>query len=189
MKETRLAKNICETVYEGQIKLGYRKERIQLYYQLGSMQYLLADQKTLIEQTGRKELTGKDFDPLIPDLEDQLRTQIGEVKITRQKQRLEIIISAEAVANIYENRKQDTFLEELIQILAQSQTGLTQVMDVFRRKSPDVICEKAPNDEFDYVIYFKDSQIDDFRYCFSFGEMGNYYHRFIPYDYDTVIES
>jgi len=51
----------------------------------------------------------------------------------------------------------------------------------------EFICEESKNDEFQYVIYFKDSTIDPFRYCFAFDQMGGYYHRLLDYDYQKVI--
>ena len=73
-----------------------------------------------------------------------------------------------------------------MEVLKESTCSIEQILEVFKKRSPNVICEKAVDEEFDYVIYYENDSFDSFRYCFSLGEMGAFYHRFSEYDYQTV---
>ena len=61
------------------------------------------------------------------------------------------------------------------------------VKNIFEKESADYVCEEINDSEFQYVIYFRDANIDEYKYCFTFDIMGSYYHRLIDYDFETII--
>jgi hypothetical protein len=175
---THLEKNISDMIFEGLIKIGYvDKQRISVYYDLGLLSYLLGVEMLAFEQwrecfSGFKAFTA-----------DRL---IG-LEIKRQGHRFEFSVSGEGVDYIYKNNKSRKFLKELIAVLNRTDCTLEQITDVFQKVSEDIVIEKASHPEFQYVIYFKDKEIDEFKYCISFDEMGHYYHRLLDYDFEKVI--
>ena len=81
------------------------------------------------------------------------------------------------------------FLTELIRRIRNRDCSVEEIKSIFEAESPDYICEEIDNSEFQYVIYFKDENIDEYKYCFTFDAMGSYYHRLIEYDFEKLIHS
>ncbi len=172
-----LEKNICDTIHEGQVKLGFVEESIRIYYMLSSLNGLLGCE---IEHPEQMEEALKEFPAFCKE-------RLGEVQISRQGVRFCFQVSREGVCYIHASYQENTFLQELIKVLQTPGCQIEEIKETFEKKSKDMVCEKKTDEEFDYVIYYKDPSIDEFYYCFSIGEMGAYYHRFTEYDYKTVI--
>lgn len=177
MNYAHLEKNICDTIHEGQVKLGYADEMVRIYYFLQSLNGLLDTNAATVAE----------MDQMLESFEEFVSPRLGEVIVSHDKERYCFLVSREGVAYIYNNYKENKFLKQLIEVLANPFCKIEQIQKVFEAKSKDVVVEKTPEEEFDYVIYFKDPKVDEFYYCFSIGEMGAYYHRFTKYDYQSVI--
>lgn len=173
----QLERNIEETIFEGQVKLGYIKEKMNIYYMEPSLAYLL-------------KLNTDDSDSIkhnIVNFKKFAEERLGDIKVTVKNNRYCFTISEKGVEYIYKSNRKNNFLSDLINVLADKNCSLDDVLKVFKRKSEEIICEESSGSEFDYVIYYKDENIDIFRYCFSFNELGAYYHRFIPFDYESIL--
>lgn len=176
MDYRHLEKNICDTIHEGQVKLGFVEESVRIYYMLGSLNGLL----------GTQAETPEEMEAVLADFSIFVKQHLGTVEISRDGVRFCFQVSREGVRYIHETYQENLFLQQLIVVLQNPACTIEDIQAVFLEKSDDVVCEKKTDEEFDYVIYYKDPSIDEFYYCFSIGQMGAYYHRFTEYDYKSV---
>ncbi|MDO5291905.1 MAG: DUF3877 family protein [bacterium] len=176
MNYKHLEKNICDNIHEGQVKLGYADEIVRIYYFIPSLNGLLDTNAASIEE----------MDEILSSFPAFVSERLGNVTVSHQGERYCFMVSREGVAYIYEHYKENEFLKQLISVLQTPNCTIETIKDVFLLKSSEVVVEKTVGQEFDYVIYYKDPAIDEFYYCFSIGEMGAYYHRFIKPDYQSV---
>ncbi len=165
-----------DTIHEGQVKIGYEKSSIQIYYNLASLEALL----------GVYIPSAKEMDVLMKVFEKQVLSTLGPVAITRQEDRYCFFVPEEGTKYIFDTYGDNTFLKDLIDTTQKKDCTIEDILTVFKKQSPDVVCQKTPDAEFDYVLYYKDKSIDEFIYCFNIGEMGAYYHRFTEADYASV---
>ena len=165
-----------DTIHEGQVKIGYEKSSIQVYYNLPSLEALLDVYVP----------SAKEMDVLMKVFEKQVESTLGTIHVTRQEERYCFFIPEEGTKYIYDTYGDNTFLKELITTTQQKDCTIEDVLAVFKKQSPNVVCQKTPDAEFDYVIFYKDKSIDEFIYCFNVGQMGVYYHRFTEADYASV---
>ena len=170
-----LKKNIYDYIYEGMVKLGYDKGKsVSIFYQKGLLAWLLNTDENSI-------------DSLIPDFKDYVKKYLGDVKIEKGSERYKVTVPYEGVLEIAESYKDHTFLKKLVDTLGKKDCTIYDIENVFKCISPDYVKEEVDNSEFQYVFYFKDKSIDEFRYCFSFDMLGKYYHRLLDYDYESVV--
>lgn len=171
-----LEKNVIDTIHEWQVKLGYTEEMIRIYYNRDSLEHLVKFPMPSVED-------GKEF---LIAWRETVKNHLGKVHLSNKEERFCIGIPAEGTKYVYEIKKESTFLTDLMKVLKEPSCTIEQILEVFKKQSPNVICENVKGEEFDYLIYFEDSTFDPFRYCFSLGQMGAYYHRFSEYDYQTI---
>ena len=170
-----LKKNIYDYIYEGMVKLGYDKGKsVSIFYQKGLLAWLLNTDENSI-------------DSLIPDFKDYVKKYLGDIKIEKGSERYKVTVPYEGVLEIAESYKDHTFLKKLVDTLGKKDCTIYDIENVFKSISPDYVKEEVDNSEFQYVFYFKDKSIDEFRYCFSFDMLGKYYHRLLDYDYESVV--
>lgn len=173
----RLEKNLCDSIHEIQVKLGFAKESIGLYYMKPSIQQLL----------GVGEVEQEEFLQLLKGFVEETSSRLGKIKITGSEGRYCFQIPVEGVCFIHQSYKENIFLKTLVEVVQAPGCTIEKVLKVFSLLSPDIICETPKGAEFDYVVYAADPTIDEYRYCFSISEMGAYYHRFTKEDYETVL--
>ena len=173
-----LEQNITHTIYEGLLKIGYQNnENFSIFYDLDLLNYLL---KTDFNTNDKCSLYLEDFC-------NEVAPRLGNLTITVEKKRFKFTVTKDGINNIYNLFDKDDYLKHLIDLVKTHNFTLEDVIDVFRESSHEFICEDSLNAEFQYVIYFVDSNFDPFRYCFSFDQMGGYYHRLLDYDYKKVL--
>ena len=106
MKEAykNLYQNICDTVKEWEIKIGYRKEEIQLYYPEESLLELL--------ETDKDSLKG-----ILEEFCVASKEQMGDMMIyeTEEKGRYCVRIPAQGVSYVHENLPESAFLKAFFQ--------------------------------------------------------------------------
>jgi hypothetical protein len=181
-KETgfkELEKNIETTIYEGILKLGYNAdEALSIYYDLDLLNYLLQNDFNSNTQC-------LDY---LQEFIVYVNPRLYSINISLEKGRFKFTVPKEGIAYIYRQNQNNNFLKELIQMVKSHNFTLDEVLTIFRHYSNEFVCEEMNNSEFQYVIYFKDSNIDKFKYCFSFDEMGGYYHRLLDYSFNKIME-
>ena len=174
MDFSRLEKNICDVVKEEQIKLGYRREAIRLYYPLPSLNHYL----------------GTNYE--IPSMQAALgefcaheENRMGRIEVSNQGERFCFYLLPEVSEYVKTHTPEQGFLYDLIQAVADHPTSMKRVLDQFHRYSENVHVEKVSNGEFDYLVYFEGGEPDDFLYCLT-DEGGGHviYHRYTREDYE-----
>ncbi|HKL80548.1 MAG TPA: DUF3877 family protein [Mobilitalea sp.] len=185
-KFTELRANLEAMLHESFVKIGYaRGQSVGIYYTEELLCHLLAisnqnpDSAQLSEQIlGQLEQFTKENVPLW-----------GNILYSEENGRYKLTVPPQGLDYVYERNKDNHFLEELIAKLAYPNIIIDDIIAVFHHYSNDVICEKSEDDEFEYAVHFADNSIDPFIYCFTFDEMGRYYHRFTEFDYRNLVES
>ncbi len=173
-----LEQNITTTIYEGLLKIGYENnENFSIFYDLDLLNYLLT--------TDFK--TNEECYIYLEDFCREVEPRLGNLTICLEKRRFKFTVPKEGIKNIYKLYEKDDYLKHLIDLVKTHNFNLDDVLHIFDESGHSYICEESSNEEFQYVIYLKDSSIDPYRYCFAFDQMGGYYHRLLDYDYQKVI--
>jgi len=173
-----LEKNISDMIFESLIKIGYIEEqRISVYYDEGLLCYLL----------GIKDMAKENWRICLASFKEYVSPRLSDLEIKRQGDRFEFSVSGDGVRYIYEHNHSRSFLKSLVEVLQDRNCVLEDILPIFEEVSSDVITEVIRHSEFQYVIYFVDKSIDEFKYCFTFDEMGHYYHRLLDYDFEKVV--
>lgn len=175
----RLEKNIVDQIKEVQIKLGYVKETVRLYYPLTSLNTMLGTSYINLENARN-------------DIEICLKKRplnIGEVDVSVHEGRIEFVVPPDGTEYIHNNIADPDFLKDLVILFGKHHCTKQEILDLFANYSEEYVCEQMPEGaDFDYVLYFKDKNIDEYYYCVK-EEMGHtIYHRFTKEDYEGMCE-
>ncbi len=172
----RLEKNIIDVVKEEQIKLGYQKEVIRLYYPLSSLNHYL---KTEADVDG--------MNVILKDFCDREKNTLGSIEVSNEKERFCFCLSEEVSVYVNEHTPGDGFLYDLIEEISRHPANLNDIIALFYKYSERVHVERAEHGEFDILIYFEDGQPDGFMYCLT-DEGGGHiiYHRYTREDYEDL---
>ena len=179
MNIDKLTENIVDQIKEAQIKLGYAKETVRLYYPAQSLCALMG-------------IEPMDTNPLLDYLRetsDLSHGPLGELGFTAHKGRIEVKIPPQGAEYVHLQVPEPKFLAELIGFFgSHPHCHLEDIRKIFARFSDNYVCEKMPEDaDFDYVLYFPDGNVDAYYYCVK-EEMGHtIYHRFTKEDYQALV--
>ena len=172
MGYTQLKNNLIDIIREEQAKLGFREERIRLYYPLSSLNHLLS--------------TSEDADTMaarLSSLPEAITEALGEVTVTHQGDRFCFNIPEKGSLYVHDNTPDNDFIKSLVALLAVHGTTLEDVGALFASYSDGVTCEKVDNGEFDVLYRFPEGYGDPYFYCFKDEGCHVIYHRFLPADY------
>ncbi len=172
-----LEENIKSTIYEGLLKLGYQNnESFSIYYDLDLLNHLL--------------LSSFDSNETCLNYLQEFKTfaeqDLLDIEISLERNRFKFSVDKDGIEYIYKHEN-NPFLNDLIQTVSTHSFHLEDILAIFKRYSDEYICEEIDNDEFQYVLYFKDSKMDKFKYCFTFDEMGGYYHRLLDFSFNKIL--
>lgn len=179
MNTNRLIKNILDQVKEAQLKLGFARETVRLYYPVSSLNQLLHTEASSAKEM-RELLEHADLFHDLPGT-PAFRTHAG---------RLEIGVPPETVCYVHEEIPEPAFLKALIELFAHHHACTRdQLKDLFGGFSSSYVMEEMPEgSDFDYVMYFPDREPDEYYYCIK-EEMGHtIYHRFMEEDYRQLLD-
>ncbi len=179
MNFARLETILCDTVKEEQIKLGYEKETIRLYYPMNSLVNILED--NIPDTTW--------MDKALGEFADLVQGRLGRITISHSGDRYCLLVPPEGAAYVHQVYGSNPFLEAFINAIRNHECTLEQLLNIFRSYSDRVVCERSPVEDFDYVLYFQDGKKDDYRYCVKFEGGHTTYHRFLRRDYEDLLES
>lgn len=173
-----LDENIETTIFEGLLKLGYQKdEQLSIYYDLDLLNHLLG---TTYENNDECISYLQEFKTFVAD-------HLYNIQISLEKNRFKFTVPKEGIAYIYNQVDKYKFLSDIINKVKTHSFQLDDIKSIFEKYTKNYICEEIDNSEFQYVLYFKDKTIDPFKYCFTFDEMGGYYHRLLDFSYNKII--
>lgn len=172
----KLEKNIIDVLKEYQVKLGYQKEKVRLYYPLSSLNHFF---KTEENVSGMITILGE----FCEDTKDRL----GKIEISNVKDRFCFLIPEEGVTYVHDNMREDEFIKELVELVQKHGCTIDDIKGLFVKyagNESEVHFEKMDSDEFDYLIYFKENEEEPYYYCFKDEGCHIIYHRYLPEDYE-----
>lgn len=171
-----LKRNICDSVKECEIKLGYREEPITLYYPENALLELLSVQSDNLAEA-------------IKTFCHAVSGELGEVNIveTKEKGRYQITIPEKGVAFVHDKVQAGSFLRAFVAAIYQPGMTKEDVVRLFRRFSDDVIVERV--EEKEWAVYFADPSIDAYVYYIEEDDFGIQYHRFTKESYQALRKS
>ena len=171
-----LERNITDTIIEQQLKLGYEQETVGLYYPVDSIANLLHKKNKNIQQ----------IDSLLNDFKKTVEETLGNLTIERNNNRYCIKIPPKGSSYIHSIIDEQSFLVKFVRAISHKECKLEDLLSVFYEFSKDINCDNIVSEEFDYVIYFQDDEIDSYYYCIKKEECHMTYHRFTKSDYHDL---
>ena len=171
MNYKKLETSLIDVIKEEQAKLGYRKEKISLYYPLSTLNHFFDSQA---DAEGMMELL-KGFPSYIND-------KFGETVISHKGDRFCFTVSDRASEYVHENTKENEFIKGLINLVGKHGCTMEEIRQLFHSYSDRIVTEPMDNGEFDEMIRFDDGT-DPYYYCFKNEGCHIIYHRFLPEDY------
>lgn len=175
MNSLKLEKNIIDMMQEEQLKLGYRREAVRLYYPLLSLNRLL-----------ETECNVDQMSELLDTFCSHVEVRLGRIQIVRQRERFCLIIPAQGSEYVREHMADHSFLQDFIDTISRHGVTVEEVLQPFYHHSDKVHVEKLTGDEFDYLVYFENGIPDDYRYCITQEDCHITYHRFTIDDYNDL---
>ena len=180
----KLNEHIITTVYEGLLKLGTSgDEDYSIYYDLDLINYLI----------GTAFASNEECYDLLHDLYNNSNHSSPislklNISLSLQKGRFCFTVPATSMDYVRSQGEKNGFLFELIELVKSHTFTLDDIKRIFSRYSNSYVCEETNHPEFQYVLYFKDKEINHYMYCFTFDGCGGYYHRLLDYDYKKLIK-
>lgn len=182
MNLNKLLDNIMEQIKEAQLKLGFVREVIRLYFPVPSLCRLLQV----------KEMSGKELLAALIQEESFLQTPLGEITFTLCKEeRIEVCIPPQGAVYVHEQIPDPPFLTYIIKLFQENHhLTIEEIGNAFSQFNKNYVCEAMqPGTDFDYVLYFPDGEPDAWYYCIHM-EMGHtIYHRFTKEDYQLLVQN
>lgn len=190
-KHTELEQHISDTVKEWQIKIGYRKEAMNLYYPEESLKDMLG----LSEESTEEAL--KDALELF---KEETKERLGNVQVSEKAHRYCIEISEEGCEYIHTNVPDSEFLKAFLKVVTGLMPDFAAVRSCFEdsaKEQQETFAEQDHGtDGMGRVFYFKgndatpeSSKIDRYVYCVELDDFGMTYHRFTWHDYWKLLAS
>lgn len=179
MDQKKLTENIIDQIKEAQLKLGYARETVRLYYPAASLAQLLETEAEDAEELLKRLEAGGAFRD----------TVLGTLQFAEHAGRIEVRIPPEGAEYVHREVPDPEFLKEIIELFGtHHHCSLEEIRAVFAKFSEDHICEKMPEGmDFDYVFYFPDGSIDPYYYCVREEMEHTIYHRFTKEDFQALM--
>lgn len=168
-----LEQMLINSIKEVSVKLGYEKEPIHFYYPLRALANIL---RTPEDSEGEMRAAVEDF-------KEEVKERLGDVRVTRSGQRFCFEIPSKGVEYVHDHAEDNGFLKEFIAAIESPGVTLDEILEVFQKFTKGkVICVKSQEEEYDYIVFFEDSSVDNYRYYIKFHENHAIYHRFLCED-------
>ncbi|MEI3173781.1 MAG: DUF3877 family protein [Lachnospiraceae bacterium] len=188
---TELEQHILDTVKEWQIKIGYRKEAMNLYYPEESLKDMLG----LSEEATEQELKGA-----LELFKEEAQERLGNVQISEKARRYCIGIPEEGCEYIHTNVPDSEFLKTFLKTVTGLMPDFAAVRSCFEasaKQQQETFAEQDHGtDGMGRVFYFKgsdntpeSSKIDRYVYCVELDDFGMTYHRFTWHDYEKLLST
>ena len=160
-----LKTNICDSIKECEIKLGYQEKAIHLYY----------PESTLLELLGAEHHNLSEKITLFCQTQAEI---FGDITIseTQESGRYCIDIPAKGVKYVYENMTASDFMTAFVQKIHKPGGKKEDIIKLFNEFSNDVVVEKM--EEKEWAVYFQNSIPDGYVYYIEEDDFGLQYHRF-----------
>lgn len=175
----RLEKNICDNIYEAQLKLGYDERPMSLNYTCSSLCHLIG-----------KSLSADELTETLEKFADEEAEKLGKLTFHSIKNGFCITIPADGTAFVHSQSSEYTFMAKLVEAV-KSHADTEKVLALFKEASESTSITELNNEEFRYLVFFPDKKPDEYYYCISEdeeidGNIHTSYHRFIREDYEEL---
>lgn len=167
-----LQKYMIDFIQEQQLKIGYRKETLRIYYFLSSLNHYIARQFTIEEMV-----------EYLKGFCDYAKPLLGAITITHREERFCFTIPEEGTEAVHQLPLHNDFLPRLLHTVSQHGCTMNDVLAVFQDTPYTLSVQQLTGEDFDCLIYFQDDPFDNYRYCFKQEGEHLTYHRFTPEDY------
>lgn len=172
MDNNRLEKNICDNIYEAQLKLGYDRRPVSLNYTAASLEHILGEAAT---------------EKILKDFALTVQERLGQLQFHPIKNGWCITVPAEGCEYVHNSSADRSFMKKLVDAV-RNHADAASLLELFRKASPDAVVKDLCNEEFRYLVYFASGYPDEYYYCISEeeeidGSLHASYHRFIREDY------
>lgn len=176
-----LAQHMVDTVKEWQLKIGVRKEKMDLFYPLESLKELLKLEKTA---------TTEQLEQALSVFQEENRALFGTLHFWKEKDRYGIEIPKEGVIHIAETIPNPEFLEKFLQVIqnpASKMENITNCFCEYAKEKGDVLHqENMVHDGLGSVFYFEKESTERYVYCVEDDDFGLTYHRFTRKEYEEL---
>ena len=129
---TELRNNLIDIIREEQAKLGFREERIRLYYPLSSLNHLLEAHDDADAMNAR-----------LAAMPAEITDTLGDVVVTHKGDRFCFNIPEKGSVYVHENTPDNDFIKALVDLLAGHGTTLDDVLALFMSYSPDISANRS----------------------------------------------
>ncbi len=169
-------KNLSDSIFEMMLKLGEEyNSSMCIYYTKDLGAFLIGVTEDNVEEK-------------LPELKKYIEERLGRTDVEFASDgRFGVRVYSDGIDKIMDINPRKHFLNELIEKIRDRSCSIDEIKKIFEKESNDYICEEIDDSEFQYVVYFKDENIDEYKYCFTFDVMGSYYHRLIDYDFERLV--
>lgn len=195
MTAQALEKHIYDTVKEWQMKIGYRKESMKLYYPAASLISLLG----LENGTGTENL-----EDALEEFCHKMESVLGKICVSsdEKKERYCLDIPVQGVTYIAENIPDSVFLKKFLQVITAHGSTLEDVKTCFEQFAQEhgiLCCQNDKTKEgMGHIFYFEydggpegagygSEEKDEYVYCVEADDFGLTYHRFDKTDYKKML--
>lgn len=171
-----LKTNICDSIKECEIKLGYQEKAIHLYYPESTLLELLeAEPGNLPEKI---------------TLFCQMQTDaFGDITITetQEKGRYRITVPAKGVKYVHKNITASPFMVAFVKEIHEPGRTKDDIVKLFHEFSTNISIEKM--EEKEWAVYFQDGIPDAYVYYIEEDDFGLQYHRFTKKTFERMKKS
>ena len=168
----KLENSLIDVIKEEQAKLGFKEEKIHLYYPLSSLNHFFLAQDSADEMAAR-----------LQNLPEELTSKLGDVEVSHKGDRFCFYIPEPGSIYVHENMKENEFIKVLIELVQKHNCTKVKLLDLFASYWEKTECQEMDNGEFDFYIRFLDKPDDTYYYYFKDEGFHFIYHRFLPEDY------
>ena len=172
MNYKKLEQNIIDMLEEQQIKLGFLRETVRLYYPLSSLNHYC-----------EVPCNAKQMEDALHEFATFTSDRLGTLEISHKKDRFCIGISPDGAQYVHDHMEDTSFLKSFIDMISQHDCRIEQLIELFEASGERVRIFHLDEEDFDYMLCFENGIPDTYRYCIKSEGCHLTYHRFTPEDY------
>lgn len=132
----KLENSLIDVIKEEQAKLGFKEEKIHLYYPLSSLNHFFSVQDSAEEMLAR-----------LQNLPEELTSKLGNVAVSHKGDRFCFYIPEPGSVYVHENMKENEFIKVLIELVQKHDCTKVKLLDLFTS-----YWEKTESQEMDNLI-------------------------------------
>ena len=134
----KLENSLIDVIKEEQAKLGFKEEKIHLYYPLSSLNHFFSAKDSAEEMLIR-----------LQNMPRELTQKLGEVSVSHKGDRFCFYIPEPGSVYVHENMKENEFIKVLIELVQQHDCTKEKLLDLFASYWEKTESQEMDNGEFD----------------------------------------